>query len=175
MPSRLNVLRVLLATIAGAGVLLSELPGLAAEKAVLKYGFFRESVSVPELATFAKTGKVSTSVGAYLGMAGKTPQAVRQPLTQEIKVNGVLLYRVLTTPVGELLLDRVSEVIHTPDNLANRQALRSALVMSALPDGNITLTEILENYPTPEVHVEGERLAEIYGNISRLVARLPKF
>jgi len=175
MPYRVNVLRVLLATLAGAGVLLSGLPANAAEKVVLKYGFLRESVSVPELATFAKTGKVSTSLGAYLDMAGKAPQTVRQPLTQEIKVNGVLLYQVLKTPVGEVLLDRVSEVIHTPDNLANRQALRSALVMSALPDSNITLTEILENYPTQEVHVEGNRLAEIYGNLSRLVARLPKF
>ena len=86
----------------------------------------------------------------------------------------MLLYQLLKTTVGEVLLDRVSEVIHTPDNLANRQALRSALVMSALPDGNITLIETLQNYPTPDVHVEGDRLAEVYGFLSRLAARLPR-
>jgi hypothetical protein len=71
------------------------------------------------------------------------------------------------------MLDQVSQVVHTPSNRANRESLRGALVSSALPDGNITLIETLQNYPTPEVHVEGERLAEVIQNISKLIGRLP--
>jgi thioredoxin reductase len=71
------------------------------------------------------------------------------------------------------MLDQVSDVVHTPTNRANRESLRGALVSSALPDGQITLIETLENYPTPEVHVEGERLVEVAQKFRDLFGRLP--
>jgi len=70
-------------------------------------------------------------------------------------------------------LDQASQVIHTPSNRANRQSLRGALVSSALPNGKITLIETLQNYPTPEVHVEGDRLVEVVQRISQVTERLP--
>jgi hypothetical protein len=159
----------------GAGILLFGSLANASETAIVKYRFLRMPVSVPELAKFAQTGEVSASLGAYLKMTRKAPQEVQKPLNQTVPVNGVLLYRVLNNPVGEVLLDEMSQVIHTPDNLANRQSLRSALVTSALGDNKINIVEILQNYPTQEVHVEGERLAELYGKLSRLSRSLPRF
>jgi hypothetical protein len=79
----------------------------------------------------------------------------------------------LNNPVGETMLDQVSQVIHTPTNRASRESLRAALVSSALPDGQITLIETLENYPTSEVHVEGNRLAEVAQTITKVLGRLP--
>ena len=140
----------------------------ASESVVLSYRFLRETISVPELSTFAKTGELSSSLQAYLDMAGKQPEQLRTTLTQPISVNGIMLSRILNTPVGEVMLDQVSEVIHTPTNRANRQSLRSALVISALNDNQVTLIEILENYPTADVHVDGDRLAEIVQQITRL-------
>ena len=159
----------------GLSILLSGLGADASERAVLKYRILQASVSVPELARFAKTGEVSTSVGFYIKMAGTAPQDVRRPLNEEVKVNHFLLSRVLNTPVGEVLLDQISQVIHTPDNLANRQSLRAALVSSALVDGKITLIETLQNYPTQQVHVEGDRLVEVYNQLNQLARRLPRF
>lgn len=155
------------------GVFLGNASAQAAETVVLKYRFFREKVSVPELTRFVETGELSNSLRFYLRVAKKEPAELRKALTQEVKVNPTLLYRVLNTPVGEGMLDRVSEVVHTPTNRANRESLRGALVSSALPDGNITLLETLQNYPTPEVHVEGDRLVEFTQNISRVLGRLP--
>lgn len=146
----------------------------AAEWVVLKYRFLRERVSVPELTTFAQTGELSSSLRAYLKLAKKEPEELRRTLTQDVKVNPTFLYQALNTPIGEGMLDQVSQVIHTPTNRANRESLRGALVSSALPDGNITLIEAMQNYPTPEVHVEGERLVEIMQNISKWVNRIPR-
>ncbi len=147
----------------------------AAESVVLKYRFLRETVSVAELSTLAETGELSPSLRAYLKLAKREPEELRRALTQEVEVDPILLYRVLNTPVGEAMLDRVSEVVHTPTNRANRQSLRSALVSSALPDNQITLIETLENYPTPEVHVDGNRLVEVAQNLRRVVDRIPRF
>jgi hypothetical protein len=154
-------------------VLFSSPRAQAADWAVLKYRIFRERVSVPELTTFAKTGELSNSLEFYLDKAGKKPEDLRRTLTQEVKVNPTFLYQVLRTPIGEGMLDQVSQVIHTPTNRANRESLRGALVSSALPDGNITLLETLQNYPTQEVHVEGERLADVTKTISGWLGRLP--
>lgn len=59
-------------------------------------------------------------------------------------------------------------MVHTPSRRAGQQALRSALVLSANDDGQITLTEILENYPTAVVEVEGDRLESAYRLLQRL-------
>lgn len=155
-------------------IFLFSTPVEAAESVVLKYRFLRENVSVPELRTLADTGELSPKLRFYLKLANREPAELRRTLTQEVKVNPTLLYRVLNTPIGDAMLDRVSEVVHTPTNRANRESLRGALVSSALPDGKITLIETLENYPTAEVYVEGERLAEIMENIRRLIGRLPR-
>jgi hypothetical protein len=165
--------RFVLGLFALMGVFLGGTRADAADTVVLKYRFLRETVSVAELTTFAETGELSTSLQAYLRMAGKEPAELRRTLTQEVPANPTLLYRVLNSPPGELLLDRASEVIHTPSNRANRQSLRGALVSSALPNGKITLIETLQNYPTSEVHVEGDRLVEVVQRISRVTERLP--
>ncbi|MEO8892233.1 MAG: alpha/beta hydrolase, partial [Coleofasciculaceae cyanobacterium] len=100
---------------------------------------------------------------------------LRRALTQEVNVNPNVLSQLLNTPIGELMLAQVSEVVHTPDNVANRESLRGALVSSALPDGKVTLIKTLEEYPTPEVHVEGERVVEVAQKIGNLFRRLPNF
>ena len=45
--------------------------------------------------------------------------------------------------------------------------------MSALDDDRLTLIETLENYPTPDVHIEGERLVEIIEQLTRVTEVLP--
>ena len=169
-----RLLRLILAFVALTSVFFYSTRAEAAEWVVLKYSFLREKVSVPELVTFVTTGELSSSLKTYLKIANKEPEELRRVLTQELKVNPTLLYSALNTPLGEGMLDRVSEVIHTPSNRANRESLRGALVSSALPDGNITLIESLQNYPTTEVHVEGDRVAEVMDKIRSVLNRLPR-
>jgi hypothetical protein len=155
------------------GILSPLSPADAAQSVVLKYRFLRETISVSELSTFARTSELSPKLRTYLKLAGKEPDQLRRALTQEVKVDPNLLSGLLNNPIGELMLAQVSEVVHTPDNVANRESLRGALVSSALPDGKVTLIKTLENYPTPEVHVEGERVVEVAQKISNLFRRLP--
>jgi hypothetical protein len=108
-------------------------------------------------------------------MANREPEELRQTLTNEVEVNPIFLSHFLNSKPGEILLDQMSEVIRTPTGKASRQSLRAALVSSALPDGDITLIEVLENYPTEEVHVDGDRLAELYDRLHQFIERLPRW
>lgn len=160
--------------IAGIGVVGATLPVAAAERVVLKYSILRESISVAELSRLARQGEVSPALKSYLALAKKRPQDLRQLLNRNLDVDPVLLSKVLKSFAGDFLLDQVSEVVYTPSQRASRESMRGALVSSALPDGNIRLIEVLENYPTAEVHVDGDRLAEFHQQIQGAISRLPR-
>ncbi|PPS45431.1 alpha/beta hydrolase [Chroococcidiopsis sp. TS-821] len=170
---RLRFLHLAAALVASTGVFFSsngvfEMPAAnAAERVVLRYRIFRQSLSVAELAQFAETGELSRSLRSNLARAGQDPVTVRRYLTEPVRVNPVFLDRVLNSPVGNALLDEISQVIHTPSRRADRQALRAALVLSAR-DGQVSLIEVLQNYPTREVQVDGDRLEVAYRQLRRL-------
>jgi len=160
---------------------------LAAETVLLKYRIFRESIAVKELTTFAQTGELSTSLRVNLALAKQEPKTIRKYLTESVAVSPVLLDRVLNSPIGNVVLDQIGEAIHTPSRKADRQALRAALVLSASSDRNgsgaknsISLIEVIQNYPTSAVEVEGEVLERAYrqlrqlgGNLQDLLLKIP--
>lgn len=168
------LLRRLLFLITTIGVLLYGTEAIAAQRVILKYGILRESVSVRELSQFARTGALSPSLQSYLGAAKANPAEVRNSLTREVKVNQIALDRVLNSRPGELLLDEVAQSIHTPHQRADRQALRSAMVLSAAGDNRVSLIEVLENYPTDEVEVEGARLVQTYERLAALEGQVSR-
>jgi hypothetical protein len=160
--------------IASIAVLLYSNSAIAAERVVLKYNIFRTSISVDELANFAETGQVSPTLNYYLNQSRQEPETVRRILSQEINANPVVLDRVLNNRIGEFLLDRISQSVSTPSSQASRQALRSAIVLSANKGNRVSLIEILQNYPTSEVVVDGERLAQTYNQLYILATDLQR-
>ncbi|MHC5733734.1 alpha/beta hydrolase [Nostoc sp.] len=171
-------LRRVLVLVGSIYLLFLPTPAFAAEQVVLKYGIFRESLSVEELSTFAQTGELSRSLRVNLALARQDPKAIRQYLTEPMKVNPVFLDKVLNSQIGNIILDQISQVIFTPSRRADRQALRAALVLSASQDGQVSLIEIIKNYPTNEVEVDGvvyrrrHRLESAYRQLRRLQTNL---
>ncbi|MBE9161401.1 MULTISPECIES: alpha/beta hydrolase [Microcoleaceae] len=157
---------------AGAGIVFYSSAAVAAEKVVLKYSAIRMTLPVSELEVFAGTGKMSPGLEMLLSQAKQDPEAVRRNLTRPVKVNQRFLDGTLNSKVGEIILDEVGQVIRTPSGNANREALRSALVLSATNDNEITLLEAMRNYPAAEVYVEGDRLVEAYGKLVALSEQL---
>jgi Alpha/beta hydrolase of unknown function (DUF1400) len=157
---------------AGAGILFYSNAAAAAEKVVLKYSAIRMTLPVSELEIFAETGKMSPALEMLLGNAKKNPETVRRSLIRPVKVSQSFLDGTLNSKVGEVILDEVGQVIRTPSGNENRDALRSALLVSASNDNEITLLETMKNYPNPEIHVEGDRLVEVYGKLVVLSEQL---
>jgi Alpha/beta hydrolase of unknown function (DUF1400) len=144
----------------------------AAETVVLRYNIFERSVSVADLTTFAETGKRSRDLRAYIRASKQEPAKIRQTLTDQVDVNVTTLDRVLNSPIGDLALEQISQYIHTSSRRADKEAMRAALVLSASEDNNISIIEVVQNYPTQEVYVDGERLAETYAQLSLLRSTL---
>ena len=162
------------ASLVSVAIVFSSTYVFAAERVVLKYRVSRESIAVEDLTKFARTGEMSPDLRVNLALARQDPQKIRQYLTNAVTVDPILLDRVLNNPVGELLLDEIGKTIHPPSHQANRQALRAAIILSAR-DRQLSLLEILQNYPTTDVEVEGDRLEAVYSQLRRLEGTLENF
>ncbi|HSM83605.1 MAG TPA: alpha/beta hydrolase [Nodosilinea sp.] len=156
-------------------VALSALPSAAAERVRLNYRGFSRTVPVGVLTLLAESGAASGVLGGLLNQAGQNPEELRSLLLRPIPADPVLLDRSLNSSPGEWALDYLGESIHTGTGTANRQALRSALVLSASEDSQITLLEVLQNYPTEEVVLEGDNIQTAYNNLASFLRPLSIF
>ncbi|HEY9845434.1 MAG TPA: alpha/beta hydrolase [Candidatus Caenarcaniphilales bacterium] len=151
-----------------ACLLLQSPPATAAQRVVMKYGTFRSPMSVGELNQFAATGKSSAAFDAYLKASQQDPALARKGLTAGLKANPAFLDRLLNGWTGPILLNQLGQVIHHSSGQADDAALRSALTLSIKRDGKVTLLRAIQNYPAPEVIVEGDRIVPVYERLSLL-------
>ena len=143
-------------------------PVQAAEKVILKYSVLQESISVAQLSNLSKTGETSPELHTYLDLVNKKPEELRQILNQSITVTPKVLSSVLDSFAGKYLLNKLSEVIHSPSADNSKESLRNALIASVNTNDDIRLIEVLENYPDPELQVEGDRLMELYQQVKAI-------
>lgn len=148
----------------------SSSPALANKSLVFQFGPFGRSIAMTDLTRFAETGEISRGWRFFFNVAGVDAGAVQAALNQEVSVSLRSLDRTLNSLLGEFLLYQVGQIVQTPSNTANIQALRSASVLSAT-DNRLSLLEILQQYPTRQVHVNGLQLARLGQNATRFQAR----
>ncbi|MGJ3244487.1 MAG: alpha/beta hydrolase [Elainellaceae cyanobacterium] len=145
----------------------SRLPDPIAETVVITFGPLRPSFKIRDLEQFIETGEVPSGWRFYFNVTGLNEEEFRTALTEEVEADVSLINGWLNNILGEYLLFQVGTIIHTPSGNANIQAIRSAIVLSAIDDGKISLFEFLQNYPAPAVVVEGVNLARFGANLSR--------
>lgn len=147
---------------------------IAADTIILNYSMLRQSIPVKDLSIFCETGETSSALSYFFRLANQKPDNVKIALCRKIPINGVMLSKVLNSPFGGVILDGFAEVITTPSQKASRESLRGAIVTSGLKNNDISIMEVAENYPTTEVHLNGNRLMEIYQKIDGLLGSIPK-
>lgn len=146
-----------------------------AENVVIRYGSFRMGISRQDLVTFAETGEKSGNLETYFSKTKQDPKMMQRVLKQNIPVDGVMLSKVLNHSWSSFLLNPLAEVITTPSDRASMQSLRGALVLSALNDNQLSILEIIENYPTAEVHLQGDKMLETYQTLENLIGSITKW
>lgn len=152
----------------GAASILTIVPQAnAAQEIVFRYGILRQRLSVVELAKFAETGEKSPVLNRYLERTNSNPEEVRQVLTRPVAISPSTLDKGLNNPVANLLLDELGKMIQTPDDEGNREALRTALIASSEKDNQLSIVEVIQNYPTDEIHLDVKRAIKTYNRISQ--------
>ncbi len=161
--------------VASMAIFLSPNQAFASEEIIFTYGGATQSVSLEELQNFAETGEVSSSLDFLLNFSNQNPLMMQWILRQEFPANTRLVYDLLNTAPGEYVLSQTGNVVGSKSERANVQALRGALITSASNDNVISLIELLENYPTQQVYVNGKILAKARQNLSQFIEETNKY
>jgi hypothetical protein len=164
-------------TLIGAGMAIALTPNQASssEKIIFTYGGLTQSIPLEELQDFADTGKVSPSVDTLLSHGKQNPFFIRWILRQEFPADNKLISNLLNTAPGEYILSQTVTVVSSKAERANVKALRGALVASAKDNNLVSLIELLENYPTKDVYVNGKILARLRGNLDQFIEETSQY
>lgn len=144
-------------------------PTYASERLYFTYGPLGRSLSIEELRNFAETGETTRQLRWYLNLANVEPERFRQVLTKQIPASLALVDRITYSLPGEFALSQIGEIIHTKSHQANIQALRSALILSVSEDDRLSFIELLENYPTDGIYIDGVVLARVANDVKGIV------
>lgn len=142
---------------------------VAAEEVIFYSGVVSESVSLEELENFAKIGKISPSLEFLFKFSQQNPKFARYILNQEFSVEVIWIANLFNSIPGQFFLGQTSKIVHSKSKRANIQALRGSLIKSASDDNKVSLLEILQNYPTEQVYVDGKVFSQSFKRLNNLI------
>ncbi len=156
-----------------AGVILSHQSAIATEKIVIDIaGPISASIQVKDLQLFAETGKTTKTISQALGISKVNPNTVRGLMTLEVGANVTNIARILYSNLGQNVTKGIAEVVQTRHNYESDKALRSAIILAAADDNRISVLEILEKYPTEEMHIDVGKINEIVEKVKGTISNL---
>lgn len=145
----------------GAGLLVSSLgiePVNGAQRLVVTYGPAGRNIPISQLEEVAETGVIPRNASVLRFVANRadlTGEELQSVLTQEFGVSLRFVDDVTYTLPGEYVLFQMGQVFHNRAKVAEIQSLRAAFINSVSGDGRISLLQFLQNYPTPDLYIDG--------------------
>ncbi len=162
---------IILGTI--AGVMVSHQNAIATSKIVIDIrGPIKASVKVKDLRLFAETGETTKTISQALGISKVNPNTVRGLMTLEVGADVANLAKVLYSNLGQNITKGVAEVVKTRHNYESDKALRSAIILAAADDNRISVLEVIEKYPTAEMHIDVAKINEIVEKVKDTIGNL---
>jgi len=148
----------------------------AAENLVFVSGAFRRSIAVADLDHLARTGQAKGLLSDVLRFSKQKPSDAAKMLNQSVSLPITLVSRLMSTRIGEAILQRVSQIVYPlKTSQAGIPALRSAVVL-ALDNGkgSITPVSFLQAYPSRDLEVSIPALLNLI-NKARSISDLVRF
>ncbi|GAB4464729.1 MAG: alpha/beta hydrolase [Elainellaceae cyanobacterium] len=166
--------RALLSALFAAPLTFIASPLHAADRVLVSLGPFERSISVQALRIYAEEGRFTENLRAYANSYATEAQLqqIEQLLKARLDLNlsPWAVSQFLYSDQGDLLLQRLGEVVRTGSNLSGKQALRSALVLAAADGENgLTPLNVLEHFPVDTVRIDLTRAFAIISSIEQLV------
>lgn len=158
--------------IVGSVLSLSARPALSAERVSINLGILQDSFKVSSLETFAATGKVPPDLRDYIRLLDDEQRAqLRIALSAKADVSVVAVAQFLYSPQGEVLLQRLGQVIQSEARQPGFFGIRAALILAAAEPEGITLLGVLRKFPTPGIRVSVGRGWEMANELRDLVTQ----
>ncbi len=141
--------------------LLVPAPSLAAEKIVVRYGIFEQSLPVADLRNYAETRKVSSALQDFLRyLDSKDKEKLQEALQVKMSLDIVALDKLLDTEIGQKFLSTISQAIARRDN-EGISALRAAVILGTKSPEGLGIISFLEAYPSKRIVINLSEALEV--------------
>ncbi|MEG3860418.1 alpha/beta hydrolase [Microcoleus sp. herbarium12] len=157
---------------ASGSLLSSSSRALGAEKIVLTFGPIRQTINISDLEDFAKDGTTTPTLKQIIGFSKIDPKILQGLIGLQIGLKPANLARVIYSTPGEKITDEIAQAIRTQRRTESGKALRAAVILASGDDGKVSLLEMLQKYPLPEVYVDVASIAGTVGKIQGLAGNL---
>lgn len=145
-------------------------PAQGAEQIYISYGPLEFSLPVSALEVYAKDGKINQDLAFYAGhLDKKQREQLRKILLTRIDVTPLAIAQFLYSPQGEVILQRVGQIIQTKANQPGFYAIRSSLILAAADPEGLTLLNVLRKFPTYGIRINTARGFQVIEALSALV------
>jgi predicted dienelactone hydrolase len=150
------------------------LPVQAADRIIARFPPFKDfSISVRDLETFAKGGKVPAD---YAPLVKQVPpaqlQQLRQLLQQRLELSPAYVKQFTRAPLVEKLLERIGESVQTASRQNGMKSLQTAIISAAEDKKQgLTLTNVMRRFPSRAVNLDLAEVFTIYDHLTELFKR----
>jgi predicted dienelactone hydrolase len=161
-----------IAVLLGAAVVLTALPGRAAERLTLSYGLLERSITLQTLEKYADSGELDNDLYVYTRyVKPEQRDQLRKALRLKSDLSPVAVSQFLYSPQGDILLKRLGQLIQPESRDNGSLAIRAALILAADdPDGLTPLT-VLKRFPTRGIRVDLQKTLALVNELDAIVGR----
>ena len=148
------------------------LPATSAERISFTYGAFGEFyISIDDLETFARTGKITSSFAYYADRF--SPQdlvKLRDLLNRSFDVSVVTTSIFLNLPIGKQLTKEIGSIIDSPLEVS-QPALRASLILAAAEPDGLTILNVLRLYSTKTLRLNSRQIFKAVDEATKLLTQ----
>jgi len=136
-------------------------PSFAAEKLVVRYGIFEQSLPVEDLRKYARNQEVSAALRDFLiYLSSRDTERLQEALQVKLSLDIVALDKLLNSEMGRKFLSIVSPAIARRDD-AGIVALRAAVILGSKSPEGLGIISFLEAYPSKRLVIDLPEALEV--------------
>jgi predicted dienelactone hydrolase len=145
---------------------------LAAQRLTLAYGLLERSISLDDLIDYADTGALDDELYVYIRyIKPEQRELLRRSLRLKSDLSVVAVAQFLYSPQGQILLQRLGEVIQPESRQNGLHAIRAALILAAADPEGLTPINVLRQFPTAGIRIDLQKSLRIAAALDELITQ----
>lgn len=142
----------------------------SADRLILSFGLLEREIPIRSLQAYAEDGTIDADLRSYKPFVSDAQfEQLRQALNARANLSQVAVAQFLYTEQGEILLDRLGNLIRTESNLSGFYAIRAALILAAADPQGLTLLNVLDKFPGNNIRIDLTESLRIASGLEALI------
>ena len=138
----------------------------------IKYKDTEMSIKTKELKKFSRTGEIPPRLQQFFNDTEQVPEFLSSLLAKEIYLSRSLVNDVLDSTTGQFFLLKLNQTINASSSTEDLEALKKTIIKAYNNDRELSVLELLDNYPQRRLKVDLTNLEGTYNEASNFTEKI---